>query len=148
MFFRWIRLFLGNVGKFGNGTGKFWSGPEFFLLRTGIFRNKDTSIFRKKIEKTCEVLNLFLVFYSGFFSGRSFSDVVSTPVLNMLRSAGLGAIFLSAISQQPTTLVGFAFVDDTDLIASGPLMSLQDVSTRIQQSLKPGKGASERQGEQ
>jgi hypothetical protein len=42
--------------------------------------------------------------------------LVSTPVLNMLRESGLGATFLSALSKISTTLVGFAFVDDTDLI--------------------------------
>jgi hypothetical protein len=58
----------------------------------------------------------------------------------MLRNAGLGATFLSALSQLSTTLVGFAFVDDTDLITSGPSMSLQDVVSRIQQSLNAWEG--------
>jgi hypothetical protein len=41
-------------------------------------------------------------------------------VLNMLRSKGLGASFTSSISRHTTDLVGYAFVDDTDLVASKP----------------------------
>jgi hypothetical protein len=40
-------------------------------------------------------------------------DLVSTPVLNMLRSQGLGVSFVSALSRRYTTLAVFAFVDDT-----------------------------------
>lgn len=34
----------------------------------------------------------------------------------MLRAANNGAIFISPLSQETTRIVGFAFVDDTDLV--------------------------------
>jgi hypothetical protein len=76
----------------------------------------------------------------GNGAGPQIWALVSSPVLNMLRESGLGATFLSALSRMSTTLVGFAFVDDTDLITSGPLMSLQEVLSRIQQSLTTWEG--------
>jgi hypothetical protein len=56
----------------------------------------------------------------GNGAGPQIWTLVSTPVLNMLRAEGLGAEFQSALSKISTTLVGFAFVDDTDLVTSGP----------------------------
>jgi hypothetical protein len=76
----------------------------------------------------------------GNGAGPQIWALVSTPVLNMLREAGLGATFLSALSQISTTLVGFAFVDDTDLITSGPRMPLKEVLSTIQESLNAWKG--------
>jgi hypothetical protein len=58
----------------------------------------------------------------------------------MLRSSGLGATFLSALSKISTTLVGFAFIDDTDLITSGPNISLNEVLHQIQESLTAWEG--------
>jgi hypothetical protein len=76
----------------------------------------------------------------GNGAGPQIWALVSTPVLNMLRETGLGATFLSALSQISTTLVGFAFVDDTDLITSGPRMPLKEVVSRIQESLNAWEG--------
>ena len=42
--------------------------------------------------------------------------LISTPLLDMLRSANNGAHTLSPISNEADHIVGFAFVDDTDLI--------------------------------
>ena len=42
--------------------------------------------------------------------------LISTPLLNMLRSANNGAHLQSSISKEPNHVVGFAFVDDTDLV--------------------------------
>ena len=42
--------------------------------------------------------------------------VVSTPVLNMLHAAGHGVSFRLAITEDSFNLVGFAFVDDSDVI--------------------------------
>jgi hypothetical protein len=58
----------------------------------------------------------------------------------MLRAEGLGAQFQAALSKISTTLVGFAFVDDTDLVTSGPRMELQDVISRIQKALTAWEG--------
>ena len=42
--------------------------------------------------------------------------LVSTPLLNMLRTAMNGAHIISPISSEQSHIVGYAFVDDTDLI--------------------------------
>jgi hypothetical protein len=76
----------------------------------------------------------------GNGAGPQIWALVSTPVLNMLRAEGLGATFISAMTQLSTSLVGFAFVDDTDLVTSGPNMSLDEVKSRIQQSLTAWEG--------
>ena len=46
--------------------------------------------------------------------------MVSTPVLNMLHAAGHGVSFRLAISEQTFNLVGFAFIDDSDVIQQAP----------------------------
>ena len=42
--------------------------------------------------------------------------IISTPILNMLRAAGNGGHFVEAISGDTSNSVGYAFVDDTDLL--------------------------------
>jgi hypothetical protein len=66
--------------------------------------------------------------------------LVSTPVFNMLRAQGFGAQFHSALTRLSTTLVGFAFVDDTDLVTSGPRIGLDEVVQRIQNALTAWEG--------
>jgi hypothetical protein len=44
---------------------------------------------------------------------------VSTPIFNMLRGEGCGSVFESVLSRESLHFVGFAFVDDTDLVSSG-----------------------------
>jgi hypothetical protein len=76
----------------------------------------------------------------GNGAGPQIWALVSTPVLNMLRAEGLGAKFQSALSKISTTLVGFAFVDNTDLVTSGPRMELNEVISRIQHALTAWEG--------
>ena len=61
-----------------------------------------------------------LIPYQGILQGNGASPttwvIISTPLLNMLRAAGNGAKFESPLSHERTHLVGFAFVDDTDLV--------------------------------
>jgi len=45
---------------------------------------------------------------------------VSTPFLNMLRDAGHGLVFIAAIDRKTGRLMGFAFVDDADLVTGTP----------------------------
>lgn len=52
----------------------------------------------------------------GNGAGPAIWAVVSTPVLNMLRSKGYGAAFKLALSGGTLQLVGYAFVDDSDII--------------------------------
>ena len=59
--------------------------------------------------------------FQGILQGNGASPttwvIISTPLLNMLRKAGNGAKFVSPMSKEYTHLVGFAFVDDTDLLS-------------------------------
>lgn len=60
-----------------------------------------------------------LVPYQGILQGNGASPttwvLVSAPLLNMLKSAGDGTFLQSPISGEKYHVVGFAFVDDTDL---------------------------------
>ena len=50
--------------------------------------------------------------------------IVSTPIINLMRAAGFGATFLTAISVSLVAFVCYAFVDDTDIVHTA-----QDVYT-------------------
>jgi hypothetical protein len=76
----------------------------------------------------------------GNGAGPQIWALVSTPVLNMLRAQGHGASFKSAITQDQTTLVGFSFVDDTDLVTSRPDIPQQQVVSDCQNSLTAWEG--------
>ena len=69
----------------------------------------------------------------GNGAGPAIWAVVSTPVLEMMRSQGHGAVFRLAISPQDVKLVGFAFVDDSDIIQTathldGPIEDLLEAA--------------------
>jgi hypothetical protein len=57
--------------------------------------------------------------YQGNGAGPVIWAVVSSPVLQILREEGYGDFFKAAISGKQIRLVGYAFVDDTDLIQTG-----------------------------
>jgi hypothetical protein len=67
----------------------------------------------------------------GNGAGPAIWAVLSTPLLNMLRSVGVGCDFVSPLSKDKTSFVGYAFVDDTDVIVSNYAMtdSLQALTT-------------------
>jgi hypothetical protein len=46
--------------------------------------------------------------------------VVSSPITNMVRAAGYGAIFVSALSCVIISFICYAFVNDTDLVHTHP----------------------------
>ena len=58
--------------------------------------------------------------FQGILQGNGASPttwvLISVPLLNMLRVKGHGAKFFSPLSKELTHIVGFAFVDDTDLL--------------------------------
>ena len=69
--------------------------------------------------------------------------LVSTPLLNMLRTAGNGAHIISAISKEPSHIVGFAFVDDTDLITINMQdrhITTNDIMEDMQESIDRWEG--------
>ena len=67
---------------------------------------------------------------------------MSTPVFNMLLSLGFGAHLKATISGDRLKFVGFAFVDDADLveIARSTVETVQEVTGRMQGSLTAWEG--------
>ena len=54
--------------------------------------------------------------YQGNGAGPLIWAVVSSPLLDIMREEGFGTFFKTSISSQAIRFVGYAFVDDTDLI--------------------------------
>jgi len=73
----------------------------------------------------------------GNGAGPQIWAVVSTPILDILRNAGYGATFKLAISGASVSFVGYSFVDDTDLVQTGPslLSTGQEVLPLMQAAL-------------
>jgi len=60
---------------------------------------------------------------------------VSSPLFEIMPAKGFLATFICAIAKEHRSMVGFAFVDDTDLIASNPSQVASKVTEKMQQSL-------------
>ena len=54
--------------------------------------------------------------YQGNGAGPIIWTVVSSPLLQILKEDGFGTFFQTALSNHLIRIVGYAFVDDTDLI--------------------------------
>lgn len=68
---------------------------------------------------------------------------VSTPLLNMMRTANHGLHITSAISKEKSNIVAFAFVDDTDLVQSnitGLDITAQEIMEEMQQAILRWEG--------
>jgi hypothetical protein len=68
---------------------------------------------------------------------------VSTPLLNMMRTANHGLHITSAIAKEKTNTVAFAFVDDTDLVQSNlsnTAISAQEIMVEMQQAILRWEG--------
>jgi hypothetical protein len=76
----------------------------------------------------------------GNGAGPQIWAAISSVVLNMLRSEGCGAFFTSAISGEQLEFVGYAFVDDTDLVVSAEGADRHGVVRDIQQALTAWEG--------
>ena len=78
----------------------------------------------------------------GNGAGPQIWAVVSTPVLNMLRAEGYGAFFEASISKERMSFVGYAFVDDTDLVVTAKSDSdtFTEVADAMQGSLTAWEG--------
>ena len=78
----------------------------------------------------------------GNGAGPQIWAVVSTPVLNMLRAEGYGAFFASSLSNEKVSFVGYAFVDDTDLVTTSkdPNATYEDVAELMQGALTAWEG--------
>jgi hypothetical protein len=90
--------------------------------------------------------NLWLVPCQGLCQGNGAGPqiwaVVSTPVLNCLRSEGYGVAFKTSISGDHIRFVGYAFVDDTDICQTGQdeFTTGQEVATQMQGAMDAWEG--------
>jgi hypothetical protein len=99
--------------------------------------------------------NETLIPFQGMLQGNGASPatwvIISSPLLDMLRDAGNGAFFIEPISKKSSHLVGYAFVDDTDLVQfdlrdpqeteEEMLDKMQDAISRWEGGLKATGGA-------
>jgi hypothetical protein len=68
--------------------------------------------------------------------------VISTPVLEAMWKEGCMTVFKALISEDEIKFVGFAFVDDTDLLQTGNTMvdTFEDVAKYMQEGLDLWEG--------
>lgn len=84
--------------------------------------------------------------YQGVLQGNGASPttwaLVSTPLLNMLRTAGDGTHIRTAITEENINIVGFAFVDDTDLPVcdTRTVENIQEVRAKAQSCINRWEG--------
>jgi hypothetical protein len=77
----------------------------------------------------------------GNGAGPQIWALVSTPIFNMLRSMGLGLKMCSSLSRNELLLVGFGFVDDTDLaISNDECTSARDAARQLQAAVTAWEG--------
>ena len=83
--------------------------------------------------------NHTLIPFQGVLQGNGASPsiwvAVSTPLLNMMRQAQHGMQIISAISKQRSTVVAFAFVDDTDLV-QGNIGNVDITTDQVMQEMQ------------
>jgi hypothetical protein len=88
---------------------------------------------------------LWAVPYSGVGQGNGAGPaiwtVVSTPVLKMMKDEGFGFMYKTNIEEKQLHLVGYSFVDDTDIIQSGqPGELFQVLATRMKAAMDTWEG--------
>jgi len=77
----------------------------------------------------------------GNGAGPAIWAVLSTPLLNLLRTKGCGCEFISPISQTMYNSVGYAFVDDTDVIESKlDMMDHREARNKLQIAVDTWEG--------
>ena len=77
----------------------------------------------------------------GNGAGPAIWGVVSTPVLQLLHAEGYGAFFRASISGTELSFVGYAFVDDTDLVTiPAAHASSHEVAQKMQDMLDLWEG--------
>lgn len=80
--------------------------------------------------------------YQGNGAGPIIWAVVSTPLLSTLREAGYGTFFKCSLDGEAIRLVGYAYVDDTDLVetAKNNNDTAQDILARMQKCVDLWEG--------
>jgi hypothetical protein len=72
----------------------------------------------------------------GNSPGSAVWAIVSSPLLDRLRESGVGAEFICPLSALSTSFVGYAFVDDSDLVvAKLSFSSYQDAAATLQKAM-------------
>ena len=78
----------------------------------------------------------------GNGAGPAIWAVVSTPIFNAMRQRGFGIFLRSPQSGDDFIFVGYAFVDDTDIVVNNPspLASAATVTSKLQESINFWEG--------
>ena len=78
----------------------------------------------------------------GNGAGPQIWALVSTPILNMMRAEGFNVMFKMAISGKEIKFVGYAFMDDTDLVVNvnDKEADSKQVAQRMQEALDHWEG--------
>jgi len=76
----------------------------------------------------------------GNGTGPQIWAAVSSPMFEIMQRDGFYAHIVEAISRREKTLVGFAFVDDTDLCIHGPQTTSQNTLSVMQKSVDNWEG--------
>ena len=71
----------------------------------------------------------------GNGAGPAIWAVVSTPILDLLRKEGIGAAFKMSLSGKIVKVLGYSFVDDTDLVVGGNCDESDDIAAVLQRAL-------------
>ena len=77
----------------------------------------------------------------GNGAGPQIWGVVSSPVIHMLQDEGYGAFFKASISGAELSFVGYAFVDDTDLVTiPAQQATFQEIAQEMQDMVDTWEG--------
>ena len=79
--------------------------------------------------------------YQGNGAGPIIWAAISSPLLQVLKEDGYGTYFCTALSDKPIRIVGYAFVDDTDLIQTANSEdTYDDVHRKMQEAINLWEG--------
>jgi len=76
----------------------------------------------------------------GNGTGPQIWAAVSSPMFEIMQKDGFYVYIVTAISRREKTLVGFAFVDDTNLCIHGPQITSQNALLAMQKSVDNWEG--------
>ena len=71
----------------------------------------------------------------GNGAGPAIWAVVSSPILDLLRKEGIGAAFKMNLTGKVVKVLGYSFVDDTDLVVGGNCDYHDDITSEMQRAL-------------
>ena len=71
----------------------------------------------------------------GNGAGPAIWAVISSPILDLLRKEGIGAAFKMNLTGKVVKILGYSFVDDTDLVVGGNCFNNDDIASELQRAL-------------